>query len=166
MSRSWLPKCPAGGAGAGYVLVDTGVFESAGLADWNAANGTDYPTRFTVTDYLDGEKIPEPTGGVLLELDSRNRHSTLTTAYHEPIGFADPENGETSKTLRAEIGRQIQTLEYALHSFDFVITILISTTKWRRKDTAITRISLRGKAFPIKNGNIRTVKMTESIIRN
>ena len=50
--------------------IDTGVFESAGLADWNAANGTDYPTRFTVTDYLDGEKIPEPTGGVLLELDS------------------------------------------------------------------------------------------------
>ena len=99
--------------------IDTGVFESAGLADWNAANGTDYPTRFTVTDYLDGEKIPEPTGGVLLELDSRNRHSTLTTAYHEPIGFADPENGETSKTLCAEIGRQIQTLEYAFHSSDF-----------------------------------------------
>ena len=99
--------------------IDTGVFESAGLADWNAANGTDYPTRFTVTDYLDGEKIPEPTGGVLLELDSRNRHSTLTTAYHEPIGFADPENGETSETLRAEIKRQIQTLEYAFHSSDF-----------------------------------------------
>ena len=98
--------------------IDTGVFASAGLRDWNETKGTTYPTSFQIAEYLD-EELPDPAGGVLLELDSRNTHSPLETAYHQPIGFADPKNGATSESLLSHISQQIQTLEYAFHATDF-----------------------------------------------
>lgn len=99
--------------------LDTGVFVSAGLANWNQEYGTVYPTEFSLKDYLDPSEIPEPTGGVLLNIDARNTDSSLETAYHLPVEFADPVSGATSERLHDRIQKEVQTLEYAFHSTDF-----------------------------------------------
>ena len=104
---------------ADFSWMDTGVFISKGLEDWNEQYGTSYPTKFRLADYIDFSGLPDPTGGVLLNIDARNTDSSLETAYHLPIEFADPVAGATGKKLYENIKTQIQTLEYAFHSTDF-----------------------------------------------
>lgn len=99
--------------------IDTRIFVSKGLDDWNQSYGTAYPTQFSLEDYLDLSEIPEPTGGVLLNIDSRNTESSLESAYHMPIEFADPVSASTCEKLYESIRTSVQSLEYTFHSTDF-----------------------------------------------
>ena len=99
--------------------LETGSFPSGVLKEWNEVNGTELPVNLDMKAYLDYENLPEPTGGVLLEMDSRERNAALLTAYHQPIFFSKPEQGETYPGLCQKIKRELQVLEYAMHDTDF-----------------------------------------------
>ena len=79
--------------------LDTGIFESGGMEEWNAREGTCYPTVFTVSSFLELEALPEATGGVLLEMDFWEEERALETNYLQPFYFASPEAGETFREL-------------------------------------------------------------------
>lgn len=99
--------------------LDTGIFESGGMEEWNAREGTCYPTVFTVSSFLELEALPEATGGVLLEMDFWEEERALETNYLQPFYFASPEAGETFRELYDYVSAELQALEYAFHDTDF-----------------------------------------------
>lgn len=83
-----------------------------------------YEFEFDGVSYVasDYEKMPELTGGFLLEGDFYNVPSSATslqTYYLQPFYFNTPETGATNKELKRFAGKYIQSFEYALHSKDF-----------------------------------------------
>ena len=96
-----------------------GTFTSDVLSDWNYRNGTEFPVTLDMSAYVNLERLPEPKGGVLLEMDSRNENPALLTAYRQPFSFCEPEHGETYPALYIYLHTEIQALEYAMHDTDF-----------------------------------------------
>lgn len=144
--------------------LDTGVFVSAGLANWNQEYGTVYPTEFSLKDYLDPSEIPEPTGGVLLNIDARNTDSSLETAYHLPVEFADPVSGATSERLHDRIQKEVQTLNMPSTARILPIGRTILITGQRRRASAIMEIISPGRVWSMKRLRIPTRSRTEAII--
>lgn len=76
---------------------------------------------YTITDYVD---LPDPTGGVLLEMDfyafDNHNPSTMVTKYAQPIYFKSPEYAISNPVLFNKIQKYLQSFEYALHSPDFI----------------------------------------------
>ena len=100
--------------------LETGSFHSETLKDWGAAHNRTIPDTFSMEQYVDYEKLPTATGGVLLEMDDAETERSLTTAYHMPFYFVSPVAGETYPTLYQNIQSSLQAAEYALHSTDFL----------------------------------------------
>lgn len=100
--------------------LDTGVFVSERLEEWNGREGTSYPTEFQIEDYLEVDTLPEASGGVLLEMDLWEKDPVLKTNYSQPIYFNSPAAGETWEELNCFIRTELQALEYALHDTDFI----------------------------------------------
>ncbi len=75
-----------------------------------------------LSDYYDFSNVPDPTGGVLLEMDFYNDYgSNLKTAYKLPIYMSSPDRTESIfEDLAEYMMDYVQSMEYALHSTDFV----------------------------------------------
>ncbi len=75
---------------------------------------------FKMTDYV---KIPELTGGFVLEMDFYHNdgslNSSLLTNYKQPFYFNTPEYAFTNSELKTYASKYIQSFEYSLHSYDF-----------------------------------------------
>lgn len=84
-------------------------------------DGNGKKETFQISDYI---KLPDATGGALLEMDfynfSGNNPSPLITAYSQPLYFKSPEYAVTDAPLYHYIEKYIQSFEYSLHSTDFI----------------------------------------------
>lgn len=101
--------------------LDTGTFTSPELTRWAKAHGRELPETFAMEDYLSYGELPEPEGGILLEMDGWDYSDRpLTTNYHMPFYFVTPREGETYAALYGNIKESLQALEYAFHSTDFI----------------------------------------------
>ena len=76
---------------------------------------------YNMTQYV---KIPDITGGFLLEMDFYSLMdpavSQVTTNYGMPFYVSSPSYASTNSTMYSYIQKYIQTFEYALHSEDFI----------------------------------------------
>lgn len=86
------------------------------------------PSTYIMTDYVDFDsKIPEITGGVLLEMDFlyemySGRKTNVSTAYALPLRTNTPDLIKFN-ALVDYINVYVQSMEYALHSTDFVFEV-------------------------------------------
>ena len=99
--------------------LDTRSFHSEGIEGWNEAEQDTVQTDFDMTEFVDYSELPAATGGVLVELDDKEKIRTLTTNYAEPFYFVSPEAGDTWESLNSYVKESLQSLEYALHDTDF-----------------------------------------------
>lgn len=96
------------------------VFRSPSLSSLNENDGYDIPTTFDIREYVDFAKLPDATGGVLLEMDCfHNKAANLKTNYALPIYYNKPQYGNSYKELHSYIREYLQALEYAFHETDF-----------------------------------------------
>lgn len=105
---------------ADYSWMEDHVFQSPSLSSLNENNGYDVPTTFDISEYMDFAKLPDATGGVLLEMDCfHNQAADLKTNYALPIYYNKPQSGNSYKELDNYIREYLQVLEYAFHETDF-----------------------------------------------
>lgn len=99
--------------------LDTGTFHSDKIDGWNEVRKEEVQSDFDMHTFVDYEKLPAATGGILVELDDKEISRSLTTNYGEPFYFVSPENGESFESLNSYTQESLQCLEYALHDTDF-----------------------------------------------
>lgn len=96
-----------------------------------------------LSEYVDFDTIPKPTGGALLEMDFyANSTADLKTAYLLPIYLSSPDyTSEHFTALEEYMKEYVQVLEYALHSTDFIFrnaddhyaTSQVGAFDWRKQ---------------------------------
>lgn len=103
-----------------FSWMENPVFESASLQQLNESEGRNFPVTFDLNAYINMEMIPEPTGGVLLEMNNyQMENASLKTNYDLPVYFNRPYAGESYDALYTYIKEYLQSLEYAFHETDF-----------------------------------------------
>lgn len=100
--------------------LESGLFESSSLKLFNEQEGRKLPTSYDLRHILDFDSLPDPTGGVLLEMNYfRQADACLETNYFLPFYFNRPMNGVTYPALHSYIHEYLQVVEYAFHDTDF-----------------------------------------------
>lgn len=100
--------------------LETHTFTFSSLASINERDGRNLPTTYNLEDFLDFDRLPKATGGVLLEMDCFSQEeATLKTNYLLPFYFNKPIGGASYEALSSSIQETLQALEYAFHDTDF-----------------------------------------------
>ncbi|MCI8599253.1 MAG: hypothetical protein HFJ10_12585 [Lachnospiraceae bacterium] len=103
-----------------FSWMKTHSYDFPSLKKLNETEDRDIQTNFNLENYINFDSLPDPTGGVLLEMDFYHKEdANLKTCYSLPIYYNEPFAGDTYSKLNAYIREQIQVLEYALHDTDF-----------------------------------------------
>lgn len=104
---------------SGFSWMETKNFVFGSLLELQKEN-ENISAVYDLTEYIDFESLPDPQGGVLLEMDFFHEDdASLKTNYAMPFYFNRPSSGESYKALQENICEELQALEYAFHDTDF-----------------------------------------------
>jgi hypothetical protein len=102
-----------------FSWMKTRSFDFPCLKSINHSYNRQLPTEYRLEKYLDFDQLPDPVGGMLLEMDFFHIDANLKTHYDLPLYFNTPLAGDTFEELDAYTRTYIQALEYAFHDTDF-----------------------------------------------